>query len=170
MMKKAKYISSRTLPTAFTIQEQSSFSSSTTNSSFEQQSTTTNAILYRPLFFPSKRKFTLNTKILSGNPALYNSNNKFNTKFKDYFAKFENTEVLRVKIKVRKNEYKIFSVRKYDNIFITLETFFKINHISIFLLRPIAISIFNAMSRISAIFNYTLSQKDITYINQLNNI
>ena len=164
-MKKGKCISSKTLPSEFTIQEQSSFSSLTTNSSFEQQNSTNNG----PILFPSKRKFTLNTKILSGNPALCNINNKFNTKFKDYFAKFENTEVLRLKIKVRKNEYKRFSVRKYDNIFITLENFLKINHISIFLLRPIAISIFKAMSRISLVFNCTLSQKDITYINQLNN-
>lgn len=124
--------------------------------------------------FPFKRKMCLNSKknhngrTTQGN----NVNNKFNHHLSNVYQKenkiipsFQNTEILRLKIKTGKNEYKIFSVRKYDDIFINLKTFFLINNITnLNLIKPIAYKIFMALNNIFWVLNNTIQKEDRNYL------
>lgn len=152
----------------YLIQRNDSFT--TTNSKVLLFPTPFSFSLSTPIrFFPSKRRFTLNNKTRLNNVALCNSNNKFNSAIASIkeanFAKFENTEVLRVSIKTGKNEYKTFKVRKYDNVFLNLDIFFKVNKISKpSLIRPIAYKIFKAMSQIYSMMNNSINKKDQEFL------
>lgn len=152
----------------YLIQRNDSFS--TTNTKVLMFPTPFSFSLTTPIrFLPTKRRFTLNNKTRLTNAVLCNSNNKFNSAISSIreanFAKFENTEVLRVNIKIGKSENKIFKVRKYDNVFLSLDIFFKVNKISKpSLIRPIAYKILAAMSQIYSMMNNSIDKKDQDFL------
>lgn len=124
--------------------------------------------------FPFKRKITLNSKKNhNGRQTLGNNvNNKFNYYLSNCYQRdnqiipsFQNTEILRLKIKTGKNEYKIFSVRRYDDVFMNLKTFFLINKITnLNLIKPIAYKIFMALNNIFWVLNNTIQKEDKNYL------
>ena len=110
----------------------------------------------------------------NGNKIGYN-NNSLPPK-KKYFNKFnaskenitnENTVILTLKIKVGKNDYRIFNLKKYDDLFISLEKFFDLNKIEQSLVKPIVNKIFAALNKIFWLLNNKIGNYDQKYLNSL---
>ena len=113
-------------------------------------------------------------KMKNGNKIGYN-NNSLPPK-KKYFNKFnaskenitnENTVILTLKIKVGKNDYRIFNLKKYDDLFISLEKFFDLNKIEQSLVKPIVNKIFAALNKIFWLLNNKIGNYDQKYLNSL---
>ena len=105
------------------------------------------------------------------------SNNKFN-KFNIHNnnliqkqnAIFENTEILKVNIKISKDTIAVFKLRRYDDLFNTVKLFCEINCIKEELMKPIIIKSLEALNNIYKINNIKLSQKEINQLNLINKI
>jgi len=105
-----------------------------------------------------------------------NSINNNNLQRKKYYNKFnsakenitnENTVILTLKIKVGKNDYRIFNLKKYDDLFISLEKFFDLNKIEQSLVKPIVNKIFTALNKIFWLLNNKIGNYDQKYLNSL---
>ena len=102
-----------------------------------------------------------------------------NTQRKKYFNKFnsskenstnENTVILTLKIKVAKNDYRIFNLKKYDDLFVSLEKFFDLNQIDQSLVKPIVNKIFAALNKIFWLLNNKIGKYDQKYLKSLYNL
>jgi hypothetical protein len=105
-----------------------------------------------------------------------NGNSSPNLPRKKYFNKFnsakenitnENTVILTLKIKVAKNDYRIFNLKKYDDLFISLEKFFDLNKIEQSLVKPIVNKIFAALNKIFWLLNNKIGKYDQQYLSSL---
>ena len=119
--------------------------------------------------------------------ALENSNNNLSLKSKHsknygnpqrkkYFNKFngakenstnENTVILTLKIKVAKDDFRVFNLKKYDDLFISLEKFFDLNKIEQSLVKPIVTKIFTALNKIFWLLNNKVGIYDQEYLTSL---
>lgn len=79
----------------------------------------------------------------------------------------ENTVILTLKIKVAKNDYRIFNLKKYDDLFISLKKFFDLNQIKQELVKPIITKIFSALNKIFWLLNNKIGIYDQEYLNTL---
>ena len=59
---------------------------------------------------------------------------------------FDKIKILKLKLKVSPNEYKTFNLNIYDDLFISLESFFEINKIRKDLIKPIILKIFYSLN------------------------
>lgn len=98
---------------------------------------------------------------------------------KKYFNKFnspkentmnENTVILTLKIKVAPNDYRTFNLKKYDDLFISLEKFFDLNKIKQDLVKPIVTKIFAALNKIFWLLNNKIGIYDQTYLSSLHKL
>lgn len=105
-----------------------------------------------------------------------NSKNFGNPQRKKYFNKFnsskenstnENTVILTLKIKVAKDDFRVFNLKKYDDLFISLEKFFDLNKIDQNLVKPIVTKIFTALNKIFWLLNNKIGIYDQEYLNSL---
>ena len=105
-----------------------------------------------------------------------NSKNYANPQRKKYYNKFnsakenstnENTVILTLKIKVAKDDYRVFNLKKYDDLFISLEKFFDLNKIDQSLVKPIVTKIFTALNKIFWLLNNKIGIYDKEYLNSL---
>ena len=105
-----------------------------------------------------------------------NSKNFGNPQKKKYYNKFnsakenstnENTVILTLKIKVAKDDYRVFNLKKYDDLFISLEKFFDLNKIEQSLVKPIVTKIFTALNKIFWLLNNKIGIYDQEYLNSL---
>ena len=105
-----------------------------------------------------------------------NGNSNNNLSRKKYFNKFnsakenitnENTVILTLKIKVAKNDYRFFNLKKYDDLFISLEKFFDLNKIEQSLVKPIVNKIFAALNKIFWLLNNKIGKYDQKYLSSL---
>ena len=122
----------------------------------------------------------------NSNKTISNNSNKTkkqkiinNSQRKKYFNKFnsskenstnENTVILTLKIKVAKNDYRTFNLKKYDDLFISLEKFFDLNKIEQSLVKPIVNKIFQALNKIFWLLNNKIGNYDQKYLNSLYNL
>ena len=122
----------------------------------------------------------------NSNKTISNNSNKTkkqkiinNSQRKKYFNKFnsskenstnENTVILTLKIKVAKNDYRNFNLKKYDDLFISLEKFFDLNKIEQSLVKPIVNKIFQALNKIFWLLNNKIGNYDQKYLNSLYNL
>ena len=79
----------------------------------------------------------------------------------------ENTVILTLKIKVAKNDYRIFNLKKYDDLFVSLEKFVDINKIKQELVKPLVTKIFHTLNKIFWLFNNKIGIYDQEYLNSL---
>ena len=79
----------------------------------------------------------------------------------------ENTVILTLKIKVGKNDYRIFNLKKYDDLFISLEKFVDINKISQDLVKPLVSKIFLTLNKIFWLLNNKIGLYDQEYLHSL---
>ena len=90
--------------------------------------------------------------------------NKFNS-IKEYTS--ENTVILTLKIKVSKNDYRIFNLKKYDDLFISLQKFFDLNQIKPSLIKPIVTKILLSLNKIFWVLNSKIGNYDQEYLSSL---
>ena len=100
-------------------------------------------------------------------------------KKKNYFNKFnspkenstnENTVILTLKIKVAPNDFRTFNLKKYDDLFVSLEKFFDLNKIKQELVKPIVTKIFAALNKIFWLLNNKIGIYDQEYLNSLHKL
>ena len=97
-------------------------------------------------------------------------------KKKNYYNKFnspkenstnENTVILTLKIKVAPNDFRTFNLKKYDDLFVSLEKFFDLHKIKQELVKPIVTKIFAALNKIFWLLNNKIGIYDQEYLNSL---
>jgi len=79
----------------------------------------------------------------------------------------ENTIILALKIKISKDEYIDFNLRKYDDLFESLNKFVSLNKIKRELVKPLVLQIFKSINKIFYLFNNKISIYDQEYLNSL---
>lgn len=95
--------------------------------------------------------------------------NKFNSP-KENNTTNENTVILTLKIKVAPNDFRTFNLKKYDDLFISLEKFFDLNKIKQDLVKPIVTKIFAALNKIFWLLNNKIGIYDLEYLNSLHKL
>ena len=95
--------------------------------------------------------------------------NKFNSP-KENNVTNENTVILTLKIKVAPNDFRTFNLKKYDDLFISLEKFFDLNKIKQDLVKPIVTKIFSALNKIFWLLNNKIGIYDQEYLNSLHKL
>ena len=119
-----------------------------------------------------------NLNILTKNDGYINNNgeNQNRKKSKNYYNKFnpikennmnENTVILTLKIKLAKNDYRYFNLKKYDDLFVSLEKFVEINNIRQDLVKPLVSKIFKSLNKIFWLLNNKIGLYDQEYLNSL---
>ena len=98
--------------------------------------------------------------------------NKFNSQsshknIADRYNVNENTVILILKLKVGKNDYRIFSLKKYDDLFISLEKFFDINQINHEFIKPVIMKVFTALNKTFWLLNNKIEKEDQKYLYSL---
>ena len=116
----------------------------------------------------------------SGKNNIGNKNGNSNMgKKKNFFNKFnspkenstnENTVILTLKIKVAPNDFRTFNLKKYDDLFVSLEKFFDLNKIKQELVKPIVTKIFAALNKIFWLLNNKIGIYDQEYLNSLHKL
>ena len=105
-----------------------------------------------------------------------NIENSARKKSKSYYNKFnaskengmnENTVILTLKIKVAKNDYRVFNLKKYDDLFVSLEKFVDLNKIKQDLVKPLVSKIFNTLNKIFWLLNNKIGIYDQEYLHSL---
>ena len=79
----------------------------------------------------------------------------------------ENTIILTLKIKVAKNDYRTFNLKKYDDLFVSLEKFVDLNKIRQELVKPLVTKIFNTLNKIFWLLNNKIGIYDQKYLHSL---
>ena len=119
---------------------------------------------------------SINNSSKSINYVNNNTDNQNRKKSKNYYNKFntarensmnENTVILTLKIKVGKNDYRYFNLKKYDDLFVSLEKFVDLNKIKQELVKPMVAVIFKALNTIFFILNNKIGIYDQEYLNSL---
>ena len=94
----------------------------------------------------------------------FNNNSLINSKI------FENTIILCVKFKVSSNKVISFSLRRFDNLFISMKSFCEYNDINKKLTKILIIKVLEALNNIYMINNYLLSGREINYLMNIKNL
>ena len=91
--------------------------------------------------------------------------NKFNSSKENSMN--ENTVILTIKIKVAKNDYRIFNLKKYDDLFVSLEKFVDLNQLNQELVKPLVTKIFKTLNKIFWLLNNKIGIYDQEYLGSL---
>lgn len=79
----------------------------------------------------------------------------------------ENTEVLKVNIKISEKETLVFKIRRYDDMFKTVKIFCEINKLNSKFIRPIILYIIKALNTIYGVVNMSLTEEEIETITNI---
>lgn len=113
------------------------------------------------------------------NPNINNNENHNQKKPKIYYNKYdsskennmnENTVILALKIKVAKNDIRTFYLKKFDDLFVSIQKFINYNKIKPELEKPLVSIIFKALNKIFWAFNNKIGNYDKEYLNSLNKL
>ena len=101
--------------------------------------------------------------------------NKFNSANSDLnepiiVPMVENTEILKVNVKISKDKYVVFKLRRFDDLFMTVKLFCEINSIEEKLIRPIITKALCTLNSIYQIYNTQLDSKNIKILQMLKTI
>ena len=92
---------------------------------------------------------------------LINDNTKTNDKIPHTNKYLENTEVLKVNVKISKNKIATFKVKRYDDLFYTINLFCEIYSIDEKLMKPLIIKTLCTLNTIYQIYNSDMSKENI---------
>ena len=98
---------------------------------------------------------TLSNCIINNSMEFYNKKEK------------ENTDILCINIKINNNELLVFKIRRYDDMFKTVKIFCEINKLDTKYIRPLIIYIIRALNSIYGIYNLSLNENEIKFIEDL---
>ena len=76
----------------------------------------------------------------------------------------ENTEILKVNVKIAKDKNLVFKLRRFDDLFLTVKLFCEINSISEKLMKPIITKALCTLNSIYQIYNTQLDSKNINIL------
>ena len=108
------------------------------------------------------------TKIPSSKKTGKNYFNKFNSPKENINnATSENTVILTLKIKISKDEFRVFNLKKYDDLFVSLQKFFDLNKIKQDFVKPIVAKVFATLNKIFWLLNSKVGIYDQEYLNSL---
>ena len=79
----------------------------------------------------------------------------------------ENTDILCINIKINNNEILVFKIRRYDDMFKTVKIFCEINKLDTKYIKPLIIYIIRALNSIYGIYNLSLNENEIKFIEDL---
>ena len=82
----------------------------------------------------------------------------------------ENTEILKVNVKISKDKYVVFKLRRFDDLFLTVKLFCEINSIEEKLIRPIITKALCTLNSIYQIYNTKLDSRNIKVLQMLKTI
>jgi len=78
----------------------------------------------------------------------------------------ENTDILSINVKVSEKESLVFKIRRYDDMFKTVKIFCEINHLDTKFIRPFILYIIKALNGIYGVYNLTLKEEEIEFLNE----
>ena len=104
--------------------------------------------------------------------SLNENNNKTKNETEEYKGNpdYENTEILRVNVKISKDKNAIFRLKRYDDVFETIKIFCEINLIDEKLIKPLIIKSLSAMNTIYQIMNCKLDDENIKLLKSIKKI
>ena len=73
----------------------------------------------------------------------------------------ENTEILKIKVKIEKDKYLLFKLRRFDDLFLTVKLFCEINNIEEKLIKPIITMVLCGLNSIYQIYNTQMEMDNI---------
>ena len=80
---------------------------------------------------------------------------------------FENTEILRVEVKISNEKKAVFKLKRYDDIFETIKLFCEINSVDEKFIKPLIIK---SLSTLNTIYQIMNSKLNIKHINKLQEV
>ena len=101
--------------------------------------------------------------------------NKFNSINNDLITQninplLENTEILNIKVKIEKDKYAVFKLRRFDDLFLTVKLFCEINLIEDKLIKPIITMVLCGLNSIYQIYNSKLEMNNINILRMIKNL
>ena len=81
----------------------------------------------------------------------------------------ENTEILKIKVKIEKDKYLLFKLRRFDDLFLTVKLFCEINNIEEKLIKPIITMVLCGLNSIYQIYNTQLEMDNIKILRLVRN-
>ena len=161
----------------------SSFNSSTSDEEHEDSFEEKDLIEFRTE--KSKKRRLSNTSGVSTCPS-NSSNQSFMTKFEDKNSnenlvkndnndykgnpQYENTEILKVNVKISKDKFATFKLKRYDDVFETIKLFCEINSVDEKLIKPLIIKSLSTLNTIYQIVNCKLEKEQINLLKEIKNI
>ena len=82
----------------------------------------------------------------------------------------ENTEILKIKVKIQKDKYAVFKLRRFDDLFLTVKLFCEINLIEEKLIKPIITMVLCGLNSIYQIYNSKLEMNNIKILRMIKNL
>ncbi len=79
----------------------------------------------------------------------------------------ENTEILKVNVKISKDKNVVFKLRRFDDLFLTVKLFCEINSIEEKLMKPIITKALCTLNSIYQVYNTQLDSKNIKVLQML---
>ncbi len=83
---------------------------------------------------------------------------------------FENTEILRVNVKISKDKFVVFKLKRFDDVFETIKLFCEINLIDEKLLKPLIIKSLSTLNTIYQIMNCKMDNKQIEILKNIHDV
>ena len=96
--------------------------------------------------------------------------NKMNKEEYEGNPLFENTEILRVYVKISKDKKAVFKLKRYDDIFETIKLFCEINLVDEKLIKPLIMKSLSTMNTIYRVMNSKLDEQQIKILQNAKNI
>ena len=96
------------------------------------------------------------------------SKNEEKTEYKGNPA-FENTEILNVKVKIGENNYAYFKLKRFDDIFMTIQYFCEINNLDEKLIKPLIIKSLCAINTIYQVMNSKVNEDNMKVLQEIKN-
>ena len=94
--------------------------------------------------------------------------NKFNTPSEN--SNNENTTILMVKIKVSEGDYRVFQLKKFDDLIVSLQKFCELNGIKEDMVKPIVFKIFSAVNKVYSVMNNKVGTYNEEYLKSIGRV
>lgn len=82
---------------------------------------------------------------------------------------FENTEILNVKVKIGENKFAYFKLKRFDDIFMTIQYFCEINNLDEKMIKPLIIKSLSAINTIYQVMNSKLNVENMEVLQEVKN-
>jgi hypothetical protein len=80
---------------------------------------------------------------------------------------FENTEILKVNVKLPNNETVVYKLRRFDDLFLTIKLFCEINSIDEKLIKPLIIKSLCTINTIYQVYNSQITSEDVAELKKI---